>query len=64
MIENKNTIKGEDAKYYHEAVADIVLWLDGYCAGKPNGASHLRRVNMDGLRDLKNKLQQMDWNHD
>lgn len=58
---DKNTIKGEDARYFHEALADIMLWLDGYCAGNPKGREHLRNVNLDGVRDLKIKLQNMDW---
>jgi len=44
----------EELKIYHEALADILCWIDGYHAG---GGSGLSRLNLEGLSKLKGDLQ-------
>ena len=44
----------ETIKLYHEALADILCWMDGYIAG--GGGEHIQRLNVSGLRELKSDL--------
>lgn len=48
-------MKKVDLRTYHDSLADILCWIDGYQAANQSGIG-FERLNIDGLRDLKSDL--------
>ena len=44
-----------DLRIYHDSLADILCWMDGYSAAMQQGNAFIH-VNVDGLRSLKSDL--------
>lgn len=45
----------EKIREYHDALADILCWTDGYCAAA-NAADPFIHLNLLALRELKSDL--------
>jgi hypothetical protein len=45
----------EEARSYHDAIADLLCWFDGFRAGR--GDSYSEPLGLDTLRELKLRLR-------
>lgn len=50
----------EKIELYHDALADILCWIDGYCAAEQSGRT-FERLNILSLRELKSDLYGKLW---
>jgi len=55
-----SSLKEEKIREYHDALADILCWVDGYCAALGSNIA-FERLNLGSLRDMKRELHSHIW---